>query len=426
MKKDALKIAAQIVKSHGKRKDTVLAHINPSEARFLKEHFGQDINSKTGLPQYGLFKSIGHAFRSPFKSASKIFRKAAPIAGAVVGNMLAPGVGSVIGGAVGKAVTSRHGKDLGRNLLKGGLTGAVLNYALPQLGGAIGAAPGSALGNMMMVTQQPSLLNSLGLPNLVGGGIGGPTAQSGSFGGGPSSSLLGGLMGNSGSPNLLTLGAMGAMLQGARKGKSSYLPYEGPTVQQRMLSEGLTPPTVVPYISPKPIQEQLRTAQSAVFKPELMEPEYFEPLPFPGQYKEGGIVDNEYMHGSSGGQADDRKVKMPPKTYVMDATTISLYGDGNSAAGKKELDKLKNKFIKAALDHGYQKPPKEKLLDALLSDGEDVWPPEAIYGAGLMMRGKPEEGNKVMDDFRKNLRKQKGIKHFLPPKSKSAAYYLRG
>jgi hypothetical protein len=44
---------AELLRSKGKGKDTILAHINPREAALLKKHGGSgDINPDTGLPQY--------------------------------------------------------------------------------------------------------------------------------------------------------------------------------------------------------------------------------------------------------------------------------------------------------------------------------------------------------------------------------------
>lgn len=70
--------AVKLVASQGRRGDTMLAHITPSEARLLRSRGGSGtINPKTGLPEYflsGLFRGIGKVFSaigSAVKSALK-------------------------------------------------------------------------------------------------------------------------------------------------------------------------------------------------------------------------------------------------------------------------------------------------------------------------------------------------------------------
>ncbi len=51
-----LKGLAQVLRSHGRRGDTVLAHITPKEAAKLKREGGAGtINPVTGLPEYSEF-----------------------------------------------------------------------------------------------------------------------------------------------------------------------------------------------------------------------------------------------------------------------------------------------------------------------------------------------------------------------------------
>lgn len=60
--------AARIVASRGRSGDTMLAHINPAEARLLRSHGGMGtINPKTGLPEYGFLSGIGKAIKGVFK-----------------------------------------------------------------------------------------------------------------------------------------------------------------------------------------------------------------------------------------------------------------------------------------------------------------------------------------------------------------------
>ena len=89
--------AAQKLQRAGRNDDTMLAHITPEEAMLLKSRGGEgSINPATGLPEYGMFSSIG----SFFKSAAPVVL---PIVGGLMGGPLGAaagaGVGSLIGGA---------------------------------------------------------------------------------------------------------------------------------------------------------------------------------------------------------------------------------------------------------------------------------------------------------------------------------------
>jgi hypothetical protein len=64
--------AARIVAGRGRSGDTMLAHINPEEARLLRSHGGMGtINPKTGLPEYGFLKNLGKQVKAVFKSIGK-------------------------------------------------------------------------------------------------------------------------------------------------------------------------------------------------------------------------------------------------------------------------------------------------------------------------------------------------------------------
>ena len=112
----------------GRNGDTILAHINPLEAMMLKKAGGSGtINPKTGLPEFGLFNKPGKWFKSNI----------GPAAGAILGNMLLPGLGGVVGGALGGAAGSavRGRKDLGQaaNTLQGA---SAAGNALSSVNGA--------------------------------------------------------------------------------------------------------------------------------------------------------------------------------------------------------------------------------------------------------------------------------------------------
>lgn len=121
-------ILSELIRVQGGEEDTVLAHINPLEAQMLGvlAHGGR-INPITGLPQFGLFDNPKKWLKG----------SAGGIGGAIIGNILLPGIGGIIGGALGGAGGSivRGRKDL----LQAGLRGAAIGTGLPTASSLIGA-----------------------------------------------------------------------------------------------------------------------------------------------------------------------------------------------------------------------------------------------------------------------------------------------
>jgi hypothetical protein len=141
-------------------------------------------------------------------------------------------------------------------------------------------------------------------------------------------------------------------------------------------------------------------------------------------YEDGG-----YVHGYSGGQDDDVDTHIPEGSYVMDATTVSSFGDGNSNHGAKRFEQFED-FIERRNGHqarhsikAVRKIGKGRPVKAKISDGEYVVKPDIVTKLG---KGNNIKGSKMLDEFRNNLRRQKGISKFLPPKSKDFRNYLRG
>lgn len=135
--------AARMVASKGRGGDTVLAHINPEEARLLRSRGGAGtINPATGLPEYGW---------NPFKAVAKV------VSGAVSGiGKAVSGIGRAVSGVVKsvvKTVKSVVKSPVGRILA----TMALAAFIGPTaLGASLGSAGTAAL--------------SSGLVTAVGGG----------------------------------------------------------------------------------------------------------------------------------------------------------------------------------------------------------------------------------------------------------------
>jgi hypothetical protein len=142
MKKQKLNYILEQVRKKGRNGDTILAHINPLEAKMLKRAGGSGtINPKTGLPEFGLLSNPKKWFKSVI----------GPGVGAVVGNMLLPGIGGVIGGAAGGAFGTkvRGRKDVGQAALRGAAMGAMLPTAAGLAGTGANAMGAKNVGHAL-------------------------------------------------------------------------------------------------------------------------------------------------------------------------------------------------------------------------------------------------------------------------------------
>ena len=154
-----------------------------------------------------------------------------------------------------------------------------------------------------------------------------------------------------------------------------------------------------------------------------------------------------YVKGSDSGVKDNIPVQIPEGSYVLDALTVSLLGDGNSSAGVKEFDRLKQHlrtkensyydggmYNKSALDRHMVKHAKaggeisrvrgKGDVHAVVSGGEIIIPPEEVVL--FSHDGSLNDGARRLDKFRSKIRKQKGVpsKQTLLPKTKALKSYL--
>ena len=144
----------------GRGSDTMLAHINPREARILQKMSGSGaVNPNTGLRE--------------FKGLKKLFKKVlklAPLALAFVPGM--QGLGASLGSSIlGASAPAWASSALGSGLI-GGVTGAMSGSGFGKgfLGGAIGGGLSSALGGSGGGLSVPEGGNALGL-NFSGAGV---------------------------------------------------------------------------------------------------------------------------------------------------------------------------------------------------------------------------------------------------------------
>lgn len=129
------------------------------------------------------------------------------------------------------------------------------------------------------------------------------------------------------------------------------------------------------------------------------------------KFNKGGYID-----GDAGGQDDNVHRDLPQGSFIVNATDVSMLGDGNSKAGAKKLDELCAKYEHYSTgDHVLPK------IMAKVSEGEYEIPPHVLTGMG---NGSNQKGSKIWEKTLAKLRKHKGVKK-LPPKSKPLHTYLR-
>lgn len=163
---------AQTLKNQGRGKDTMLAHISPSEARLLEKRGGVGtINPATGLPEYGLFEDIGNALSG---------------VGNAVGNILKPVgdlIGNVVSSPLGLAATAAAAYYF-MGPSAGAVVPSVAGATLPGEAAAIGtaahltpAAIESGIGSAGYGTSAAAAESGLFNPETIGSGaaIGAPS-----------------------------------------------------------------------------------------------------------------------------------------------------------------------------------------------------------------------------------------------------------
>lgn len=411
-KNNVLPSLAEMIRQQGKGEDTILAHINPLEARFLQEMGGSGkINKTTGLPQYGgFFKKPGKALRSVLGGA----------AGTVIGNMIMPGLGGVIGGTLGQGIQHRaRGKSFGAGALKGGIMG----FSAPSLAdlGGSGASALGAKGAGSALTQYGS--KNAVLPSLTaaaskiapgtkrGGsnvsavlnsskkGISGVSAGEAAKDIGFTDKLMNNSKDFLSKPkNILSLAsAASSMANRPTKEKSpeqkaseekryekarTLTPSERAAREADLLAERKMERRLKNYRLPEerfevdPLyrrthspEEYERTGKWLGYS---SDPEFKDKLAM----KKGGVVPNmffaekemnypngkgKFLMGYTKGQADKIPADLSDGEYIIPADVVAHIGDGNNMAGGKEFDRLV-KTIRKAKGGKVTLPPKSKSL----------------------------------------------------------------
>lgn len=423
---------AEMIRQQGKGEDTILAHINPLEAEILKGLGGKGtINPKTGLPQFGFFKN-------PFKAIKSVFGGGA---GAILGNIIAPGIGGIIGGALGQGV--QHAAR-GKSPLAGALKGAGIGAALPSVASGLGwgaskLGANSLASSLTNYGNTNAILPALGLggessSSLMGGAKGAGLASLLTSGGGAKRQIPAGYSGfgvGAGSDaaaedlpfmdkligkskdylsdpaNLLTLGVVGSSFMNRPKKETP----EKRARDEKAYQKGLM--LTSDELQQKEAQDlalaqMKRRVERNKFLPEerfAIDPLYVKSNT-PEEYRRSGRWLNYYTNPDFSGEPLAMKE-----------------GGKADSNGFFEVEEMEYPSGLGRYIAGETKGQDDKI-PAVLSDGEFVIPADVVSDLG---DGNNDAGAKELYKFMSNIRKHKrGGKVDLPPKAKSLSSYLKG
>jgi hypothetical protein len=413
---------AEMIRQQGEGEDTVLAHINPIEAEMLKVMNGGKINPVTGLPQFGLLSNPKKWFKSV----------AGPAAGAILGNMILPGIGGVIGGAFGGAAGSmvRGRNDMGQSMLRGGAMGAMLPTAASLAGSGASSLGAKGLGaSLSNYGAQNAVLPSIGLGSL-GNSIGSAsaagevpvseivkqeaakTAATESAKQAAEKSFTDMLMDNSKNffsqpSNLLTAAIVGGSLMNRPKPPKDKSPEELAADRKRYeMALMLTPEEqAAKEAADLSAEQSKRRVARNKFLPEErfnIEPLYVK-TNSPEEYRQRGrwleYYNNPKFTGNPVMMKEGGMVK-PRMSYKMEEfnypSGLGFYVSGHTQG-------------------------QDDKVPAMLSDGEYVIPADVLAHLG---DGNNNAGAKKLNEMIGKIRGSKGMKNALPPKSKSLTAYL--
>jgi len=154
-----LQDAIDLIRRHSVGKDTILAHINKKEARYLDEHFGGAINPYTGLPTFG----IGDSIKNFFKKIPGLGAIIGSIDAAVhhkkydakdfftdIGGGITQGARNLVEG-IDRAVKGKtKGMDAFNDIVKGTIAPIADTVSLiPGVGGVVGGATSMLANNFL-------------------------------------------------------------------------------------------------------------------------------------------------------------------------------------------------------------------------------------------------------------------------------------
>lgn len=363
MAKGGLAAQAKNVADAGVGGDTMVIHINKDEYQKLCKEWGEPtINPHTGMPQF-----------TPFWKQSWF----APVAALAGTALMATGVGSALGagllGSIGAGEAAATGigaltgiEALGGTTLGtlagntalsagiGALTGGGKGALTSGLLGAAGTVGASALGNYLGSGSAPSWLGGTDTAGEAAGleklkqieGVStaateapaatASVAETASKGSG----IMSGLTGYLTDPNKMAATAVGL---GALMSDSGPKPPEMPSIPAG--AGAPTDPNLTRRLATTPL-DRTRLAGPIDYynygmRPQAKEQRFYSDVgETPVQAAHGGPL-SHYVQGGGTGRSDSIPAKLSDGEYVIDAETVSLLGDGSSKAGAQRLDQFR-------------------------------------------------------------------------------------
>lgn len=407
---------------------------------FLAKLQGESNNDPTyDLPQFGFnpFKSVGKSMGNIVKSTVRVV---ATVAGGAAG--------FAVGGPLGAAAGSYTGNALGRGATGQRFSGPNSAFMAAMPNALYGGAAGLGMGAMGMGGAQ-----AVGAPivnGTTGGAMPGLAASSAApAGAGSAAGMMGGMGGMGGMGNyLIPAGLMGAGYLLGNKGdkqrekkENAYAESHKKSLEESQKAYNAQGLSSQLYGYPEPVYDE-HYGRSKTKNPYQTLDSFTKEWETKGynphrRYKKGGMV-KDYstkgvpLVGKGKGQEDLILGKIPEKTWVHDAHTVSALGDGTTKEGHKDIREFE-KFIKKELlplhkdklmkQIKSQPGGKLRQVDCAVANGEDTTPPLLV---GALGEGSFEKGAERLRKVTKEIRRHKVSNHDeLPPASHGLMTYYK-
>ena len=345
MAKGGLATQAQNVRDAGVGGDTMVIHINKDEYKKLCEEWGEPtMNPHTGMPQF-----------TPFYKQSWF----APVAALAGTALMATGVGSALGGAllgetlagttlagatgIGGLGSATLGTLAGNAALSagiGGLTGGGKGALTSGLLGAAGTVGASALGNYLGSGNAPSWMGGSPPPSAdvsYDKGVAIANTETGAqMLEAPKTGMMSNLTGYLTDPNKMAAAAVGL---GALGGGGGEAPMDAASMMPKSTA---TDPNLTRRLDTTPLNRmRLKGPIDYYNYGSRPETQFYAPAEQPTvQAAQGGPL-SRYVEGGGTGRSDSIDAKLSDGEYVIDAETVALLGDGSSKAGAQRLDQFR-------------------------------------------------------------------------------------
>ena len=346
--------AARQIESYGMGPDRQLAHISPDEAQLMDTlQGGRRVNPMTGLPQYGTF--------------GKILKAVARVGATFVGAMLTPGapwVGAALGNAAATKLTGGSWKDAAI----GGTTAGITAGMAPA--GSFGSAAGS--GTFAATSEGMSGFGSAATSAAAPLTFRSALGQAGTF-----------AMNNPGTTLGMAAPGIASAFQPtpakASTGDPDFMTpdssFGGGTLRDagdRLASRGVT------KYGGYDIPRNPTTLQGIARPGENPMDQNFGGFAGGGNVQPTGLMGASQLgyvnakrggtiRGPGDGKSDDIPALLSNNEHVIDAATVADAGNGDSDAGHKVFEKIKQKIRKNAGRKNPKRPsPKQRGLGSLM------------------------------------------------------------